>query len=173
MNPTLNTNQPPVLLVRHGLATLSLNGYGDDMLTAELLPKGKEAVENAAAFAAAQNPTQLWASPLRRCQQTAEILAAKTGLKVVTDPLLTEYSEEMEETFAHFVSRMKEVVEKIRQQSPEKMLCICTHGAVIAALSHLLTNRAFSRLDLNDYPTPAGVRIIEQDKLTQKMFQSY
>lgn len=175
--PVLSSNELPLLFAfRHGVATTRLDGYGDEVETATLLPQGLAAVENLASFLAEQKVNALWVSPIKRCQQTAEIVAAATGLAVETQPLLSEYYNE---SWQDFHSRMNELLNVIRaagqashQAGNELRLGVCTHGAVISALSHLATGREFTQWDLFDYPTPAGLRVITPESVSQRVFQA-
>ncbi len=137
---------------RHALATHRLDGYGDEIVTAEILPEGKPPVERMASFLK-EIPTDLqYVSPLKRCQQTAHIVSSITGKHFVVDGRLTEYRGEVpEESITDLRKRCQDFLREL-ESTDSRTILICTHGAVIAALYHLLVKKDFTEKDQYDYP---------------------
>ena len=79
-----------LLLVRHGETDWNrerrLQGHADPELNAE----GRRQAEELAARLAAEPPTAVYSSDLRRARATAEVVAERLGLRVRTDPRLRE-----------------------------------------------------------------------------------
>jgi probable phosphoglycerate mutase len=79
-----------IYLARHGRTTYNhegrFQGLGDVPLDETGLRQAQELAENAAG----RGLVALWSSPLRRARQTAEAVAARTGLEIRFDPRLVE-----------------------------------------------------------------------------------
>lgn len=73
-------------MVRHGQAAA---GWGDD-LDPGLSDLGRRQAEAAAAALAPIGPQPIVCSPLRRCRETAEVLARRWGVEPVVDPAVGE-----------------------------------------------------------------------------------
>jgi broad specificity phosphatase PhoE len=103
-SPVLETVLPALWLVRHGESTWNIaglaQGHNDE---AELTERGlRQAAEAAAQFG--YRPVRaIYASDLRRAQQTAAAFAAVLGLPVRQDPRLRERSLGVLEGSAHKV----------------------------------------------------------------------
>src|SRR4051812_35526338 len=83
-----------VVLVRHGASAHITPGERFELLDGRgdppLAPEGREQAEAVAERLAAEEPAALFVTPLRRTQETAAPLAARTGLEPVVVPELTE-----------------------------------------------------------------------------------
>ncbi len=77
-----------VLLVRHALPTRTESGAGSDP---ELTEAGREQARRLPSALARYPVSRLVSSPQRRAVQTAEPVAAATGLTINTDERLAEY----------------------------------------------------------------------------------
>src|SRR5258708_6220560 len=119
------------LLFRHGLSTHSLHGYGDKILTAELLPEGIPPIQRMAEFLK-EMPTDVnFVSPVLRCQQTAKIIEQGSGKVFMTDDRLSEYqARESTEEFTELRERCQDFLTEVQAMSAANIL-ICSHGAVI------------------------------------------
>ena len=155
-------------LFRHGLATLDPDGYGDKILTAELLPESIPIVRQMAKYLKDIDGGLWMRSEILRCKQTADIITEITAKKFVPDARLKEFYHE---TFPHLKNRVKGFVEYINEKNPDKVI-LCTHGAVIAAIRHLLFDGEFSESNLVDYPQCGQILEINQDKITVTDFNS-
>ncbi|MGQ9909187.1 MAG: histidine phosphatase family protein [Candidatus Flexifilum sp.] len=143
-------------IFRHGLATRSRTGYGDQILTATLLPEGIPPIERLAEHMKAYPCDIGLRSELIRCQQTADIVSRATGYPFAPDPRL---NETIDETFDSLRERVRAFIADYAA-SPHRHLWICTHGAVIAALKHLLTRGEFTPPSQNDYTQPGELLIV-------------
>ena len=79
-----------ILLVRHGQSTWNANGRWQGRADPPLSDLGRRQAEVAAETIADQGMTAVWASPLRRARQTADIVADRLGFSVQADPRLQE-----------------------------------------------------------------------------------
>ncbi len=157
---TANTSHQ-FFIFRHGLATLSTSGYGEQILSAALLPEGVPAVERLGQFLK-EMPTDFhFSSEVPRCRQTAEIVQKITGKKFQFDARLNEYHQE---PFVQFADRVEgflnDVIERgdrykahLADDVPVSIV-ICTHGAVIAGIKHFLLEGTFSQEYQLDYTQP-------------------
>ena len=83
-----------LILVRHGQIQANVDGHWHGSTDSPLNRKGKSQAKRVANYLSAQsqNTTAIYASPLQRCQKTAESIAKKLKLPVVTEHDLREYS---------------------------------------------------------------------------------
>lgn len=144
-------------IFRHGLATHSRTGYGDRILTAEVLPEGIPPIRTIGKYLATV-PYDFGArSELIRCRQTADIVTELTGRPFTVD---TRLNEQIDESFEAVRDRVRAFVDEMNA-SPHQHIWICTHGAIIAALKHLVTTGTFTRANENDYTQPGELLVIQ------------
>jgi len=138
------------------LATHSKTGYGDKILTAEILPEGIPPVKRIGAYLR-EIPYDFGAcSEFIRCRQTAAIVSEITGRGFVPDARL---NEQYQESFDAVRDRVRAFVIEM-QQSPHQHIWVCTHGIVIAALKHLILTGSFAQKDELDYILPGEILVI-------------
>jgi|GEM_PF-397336 len=183
---SLNTYTTPhrVIIFRHGLATHSTSGYGDQILTAELLPEGIPAIERMAQYLKPIKSRIHFASPVLRCRQTVEIITREAGKFFRFDSRLSEYLGEVhQEEFAAFAQRTAAALKNIlaeadqlagQSSAPQQplTLMICTHGAVVASIKHLLLTGEFTQNDLLDFTLPGELMDIQNGQCDVKSFNS-
>jgi broad specificity phosphatase PhoE len=154
-------------LTRHALATHSLTGYGDQILTAEILPEGIPPIKKMASFLATQSIGNCFVSEIIRCQQTAQIISAATHCPFITDGRLNEYYPR---NFTDFLKRVENFLNEVEQKHFDKVL-LCTHGAVVAAIKNLLAQKSVTEEVIDyEYPLPGTLWIIDKDHLIEKDF---
>lgn len=141
---------PHWYIFRHGLATHSKTGYGDQIVTAQVLPEGIPPVQRLARYMQPLPYDHGVRSEFLRCQQTAAIVTEITGRAFVTDVRL---NEAVNESFESVRERVGAFVTEMQAASYEH-LWVCTHGIVIAALKHWITEGDFKKRDENDYIMP-------------------
>lgn len=91
-----------VTAVRHGESLSNVNKQFNGVAPGvELTKRGEEQAAEAAAFLADQKVDVIYASPMRRAQQTAEVIAKATGATIVTDERLIESGFGPHEGAAH------------------------------------------------------------------------
>ncbi len=147
-------------ILRHGMAVRPEVGYGNRVLTAELLPEGIPPIQRLAQYLTYVDTDYQVCSEVLRCRQTAAIVTEATGKQFVIDPRLKEYYQE---TFDDLCDRAKSFCDEI-QRSEYRNVLICTHGAVIAALRHYLTDGYFNRRHELDYTQTGQLLVINDDK---------
>ena len=147
-------------IFRHGLATHSKNGYGDKILTAEVLPEGIPPVQRIGQYLTLMPYDYGARSEFLRCQQTAAIVTDITGRAFTPDKRL---NEQYQETFESVRDRVRLFVDEMNASS-HTHIWVCTHGIVIAALKHLITRGSFERNDENDYIQPGEVLLIRDNQ---------
>lgn len=86
-------------LFRHALATENKDGYGDEILTARILPVGIPPTERMAEYIQRLPKSVNWSSELLRCRQTTNIISKITGRTFISDARLNEYDNETFEAF--------------------------------------------------------------------------
>lgn len=144
-------------IFRHGLATLSKRGYGDKIITAEVLPEGIPPVRRIGAYLKGRPCDFAVRSEFLRCQQTADIVTEITGQPFISDPRLNEM---VHETFEQIQDRVYAFVQEMRG-STYSHIWVCTHGIIIAALKSYLLKGSFARKDELDYVLPGQLLLIE------------
>lgn len=147
-------------IFRHGMAVHPNQGYGSRVLTAELLPEGIPPIQRLAQYLVHAPSDYQACSEVLRCRQTAAIVTEATGKAFVIDPRLKEYYQE---TFEELSQRTRAFCDEI-QQSGYQDVMICTHGSVISALKHYLTDGYFDRRHEMDYTQTGQLMIINEDK---------
>jgi probable phosphoglycerate mutase len=80
-----------LVLVRHGETDWNLAGRAQGHADIPLNAKGRAQAAAVGPVLAGFEPVRLWSSDLARARQTAEAIAAATGLVIETDPRLREY----------------------------------------------------------------------------------
>ena len=140
------------LFVRHGRIA---KGTADPTLSSV----GKEEAAKTAVHLQTQPITHIFASPLRRARETADIIAAAHRLPVIIEPLLREranWGDASEQSFPDFVAmwelsnrkrdwqppvgdsarsagqRIEQFSKVQQQQHPQATILAVTHGGVIA-----------------------------------------
>jgi broad specificity phosphatase PhoE len=100
-----------VYLARHGQTAYNLERRFQGQLPVPLDPTGVAQAHDLAQRASAHEFAALWASPLLRARETAEIVAQRIGLPIHEDPRLmeTDAGDWTDRTFA-----------EIQQESPER-----------------------------------------------------
>lgn len=163
---TVNNHQT-FYLFRHGLATHSTTGYGDQALTAGLLSEGKATVHQLGTYLQ-QFPVELaLTSPVPRCLQTAAIVSEHTHWQFQVEDQATEYYPEI---FAPFRDRIAAFATQLTAL-PYQHIALCTHGGVIAGLQHILIEGSFIESQILDYPAPAGLIIVDMNAHTSKSIE--
>lgn len=99
-----------LILLRHGQTEWNLLGRAQGHADISLDEVGRSQAETAAPYVAAYGPTRLWSSDLSRARETAEYVAAATGLPVETNEAFREYSvgERTGMTLAEFAEAFPE-----------------------------------------------------------------
>lgn len=153
------------ILFRHGLATNSLQGYGNQIISAQLLPEAIPSIQRMAIFLKEIKTDSHFVSPIRRCQETVAIITSVTDKKFITDPRLTEFQGEIPgETILDLRDRSQSFLKDIKQNIDQTTL-VCSHGAVIAALKYLILTNNFVEADQYDYPATGEIWIIHDQKV--------
>jgi len=161
---TFNMVSKTFLILRHGLATHNVDGYGEKILTATVLPEGIPPIKRMGAYLKTQKTDIHIVSEFIRCQKTAKIITGITGEKFTTDKRVNEFYEE---TFTNFKQRIIQFLDDIQTQKGETIL-ICTHGAVIAGIKSILLTDSFTEDNLLDFPK-TGVLTIIQNNLVREL----
>lgn len=143
-------------LFRHALATENKGGYGDEILSAQILPVGIPPTERMAEYIQHLPKTVNWSSELLRCTQTTNIITKITGRIFVTDARLNEYYNE---SFDALRKRIRSWYDEIVASHPSAVL-VCTHGVVIAGLKHLILEGEFLKSQVLDYPKCGELLVI-------------
>lgn len=147
-------------IFRHSLATLSKEGYGNKILTATILPDYTEPIKKMAQYLKDIKESANFSSEILRCKQTTAIITEIISKEFKTDSRLNEFYNE---TFEELSLRVQDFVEVIEKTKAENIL-ICTHGAIAAALKHIITEGSFSEEDLLDYPNCGELLIVKNNK---------
>lgn len=153
-------------LFRHALATQSTTGYGDQILTANILPEGITPVKKIAEFLNNIGPSANYTSEIIRCRQTVEIVIEITQKIFIPDKRLNEYHEEQ---FDHLSKRISNFIKEVNEHNQSNIV-ICTHGSVIAGLRYFLTQGTFKETDVYNYPSCGELVIIENNIISVKDF---
>jgi len=134
-----------VWLVRHGDAYAELVSLDDSNIDPPLSAKGRAEAEKLGVRMAGSGITAIWASPIRRAQETAAIAAGAGGLEVRTDPRLREVRthwddgaeapEAAEAGYIPFVEPLDEVIARM-DGAIRDIVAAAGPGARVAAVTH-------------------------------------
>jgi probable phosphoglycerate mutase len=110
-----------VILVRHGEADNNAEGRFGGWSDLALTPLGLTQAGHAGAAVARRRPTALYASDLRRARQTAEAVAAATGLPIIDEPGLRERSVGVLDglAFTEAEARFPDLYAALRRRDPD------------------------------------------------------
>lgn len=153
-------------ILRHALATHSTTGYGDEIVSAHILPEGRKAIERMAKYFTDIPSDANITSELIRCRETAKIITDTTGKSFITDKRLNEYSAEenySNESFEQFRQRLLLFLLDLEQDETKQTILICTHGATMAGLKHILIEGRFTTDNRFDFPAPGVLLNIKSD----------
>lgn len=156
-------------LFRHGLATTSTQGYGDQIKSAGLLPEGVQQARRIGEFLKGIHSDTFYSSTYPRCTQTSDIISTITDITYQTDKRLNEYNEI---SFEDFVTNLRSFLHEISQKEAQNIL-ICTHAADIIALKKLIFNEDLNVEDILSNDPPTGVlQIIHKTSLKEMDFNT-
>ena len=133
-----------------------------------VLPKGIPALEKIGKYLKDVPTQKNFVSPFIRCIDSAKIVSRISGKKFIIDDRIREL-ENNGEKFTNFRSRVGDFITDLEKNN-YSAISICTHGAVIAALKHLLTNGKFCFFQIIDYPDPGNLTIIKNGKIEKIYF---
>jgi broad specificity phosphatase PhoE len=167
----------PLYVFRHGLARRPGQAYGDEWLTADVIPEGKPPITALGVWLAeavartAQLPPIGFVSPVKRCQQTVALVDAAfasahhTPIAWHTEQRITEYwPEAKNESFVQLHTRVEDFVERtLRSALAQAPVCICTHGGDISALTYLIQHKTYQEANLLDYTHPGELLLFHPD----------
>ena len=144
-----------------GIKRLWRNGGGPRNLP--ILQKSKYALGEMGKYLKDIPTDANFTSPYLRCRQSSEIVREFSGKKFVTDERIRELRDDIH-GFVHFKKRVKEFLKEIEDKG-YKSVAICTHGAVIAAIKHLVIDGKFFYFQGIDFPSPGKLMVIEDKKV--------
>ncbi len=150
-------------LFRHGLATHSLDGYGDKIITAAILPEAILPIQRMGTYLCDIPSDFNVSSEFLRCRQTTQIVSDITKKQFLFDSRLNEYYNE---SFDEFSTRVKSFLQEIEQKNYQDIL-VCTHGAVIAALKRLILANHLEVSQLNDFPKTGMLLCIKNKNIEE------
>ena len=153
-------------ILRHGetFATKNNTGYGWRVFSASILDEGKVVIEREGEFLADISFDICLSSPVKRCRQTAAIISKHIDTEILFDKRLSEF---WLETFEHFRKRIWSVISELDAHDQYKTVLIITHGAGIAALTHMLEKGTFLIPHMTDYPKPGIMTVIERGNVAR------
>lgn len=125
-----------ILWVRHGQSTWNvvdrLQGHE---LSPPLTDLGREQAALTAEALTQRGVVRLLSSPAVRAQETADIIAARLGLEVETEPMLLEKG--IDEDFASVLVRVRQILDR---DLPDHTVAV-SHGDTIGLAVGLLSGR--------------------------------
>lgn len=156
-------------LFRHGQTHYSKYGlpYGENNLKAEILPESFPILERMGEFLKGIPSEFNASSEFLRCRQTTEIIKRVTNKDFVFDKQLNEFYQT---TFKEFSDKLIIFLKQVNDNSVNETLVICSHGAVLAGLKHLILEGQFEEPQLLDYPQTGVIICLEDKKLRELDF---
>lgn len=133
--------------------------YEGDNFSTPILHEGKEAILKMANYLKDIPSDFNVSSPYLRCKQTVEIISQVTGKEFIFDDRIGEYYQI---EYPDFRARVVDFLEELKKKNYQSVV-ICTHGAVISVLMHLLFDKIPEQnIPFNEYKK-TGVLVIIKD----------
>lgn len=139
---------------------VSVGGGSRDL---PILPKSRYALEKIGEYLKNIPTDANFTSPYLRCRQSSEIVEEKTGKKFIVDERIRELRDDLKGALK-FEKRVKEFLDEIEKKE-YKSVAICTHGAVIAAIKHIVREGRFFYFQGIDFPSPGKLMILKDKKV--------
>ncbi len=163
-------------ILRHGetFATSTKTNYGNDFLTADIIPEGIPSIIKIGEFLRNVKSDYNISSKIKRCIETSKIVSDITGFKFSYDERLNDALFDLKtqhlitEPFENFNKRINSFYEEIQGKN-YKNIVICTHGCVIAALKSLILENKLEEIDLLKFPKPGVLTIIRDNKKIEEI----
>lgn len=155
-------------IFRHGgtFATKTNTPYGEKIITAHILPESDPPLERLANYLKSIPSDLNVSSEFIRCVETVNVVSKISGKQFIFDKRLNEYNQE---TFEQLKNRVADFLKEVNQKDYRSII-ICTHGGVISALVHLITQGRFTEDQLYEYPNPGVLLCIENNQITSLDF---
>ncbi|NLF63262.1 MAG: histidine phosphatase family protein [Chloroflexi bacterium] len=175
-------------LIRHGCRVPEVSG------DVGLSPLGRRQAEATAAHLAKLRPAALYASPLRRAQETAEAFAAVFGLPIITAPELREranWGDDPEQSWGDYITmiersnvqrswqppvgdssraagdRMARFLREMAPRYTSRNVVVISHGAIISDFLLNVTGRRMLKTINPAYAAdPYGDEIMRECSIT-------
>lgn len=132
--------------------------YGKDNLQSPILFGGKEAIIKLANYLKDIFSDFNVSSPYERCKETVEIISKITDKQFVFDKRIGEY---MNISYEKLKKRLLDFLNEINKKGYKSVL-ICTHGAVVSLLVHLICDINLEEtVPLSEYKDTGDLVVIE------------
>jgi len=158
---TVDTDESKLKIIIRGL------GRKNDTRSLQVLPKGIPALEKIGSYLTNIKTDSNFCSPYLRCVNSSDIVGKIAIKKYLPDERIREL-EINGEKFSSFYSRVKSFLDELKSKK-FSAVSICTHGAVIAAIKHMMTGN-FYFFQVLDYPPPGNLLIIKDGTVSQINF---
>lgn len=132
--------------------------YEKDNFNTPILYEGKDATFNLANYLKNISSDFNVSSPYERCKETVEIISKITNKQFIFDKRVGEY---VNISYEELKKRLLDFLHEINKKS-YKSVIICTHGAVMSLLIHLICDRnPGETVPLSEYKDTGDLVIIE------------
>lgn len=144
-------------LIRH------LTPDGGGPMDLPILPKSKYALEKIGKYLKGIPTEANFTSPYLRCKDSSKIVSEMSGKVFKEEERIRELTRNIK-GFVGFKGRVKDFLKEVEDKN-YSAVTICTHGAVIAAIKHLVTTGKFYYFQGIDFPAPGNLMIIKGKKV--------
>jgi broad specificity phosphatase PhoE len=161
-------------IFRHGDTTetdkwwLKFIGRNYNSHNIKILPKARVALERIGSFLKGVKTDADFTSPYIRCIESSDIVGRISNKKYTVDKRIQELEREYRDLVG-FNKRVTSFFNEIVGKN-YSAISICTHGAVMGALKHLVIEGRFHRFQIWDYPAPGNLIIIKDGKVEKINF---
>lgn len=129
----------------------------------DILPKATPALKRIGGYLKDVPTDADFCSPYIRCVKSAKIVTEISKKKYQIDERIREI-EKNGEGFINFRARVSSFLDEIQKKN-YSAVSICTHGAVISAIQHLVTTNRFIVIQKYFFPQPGYLTIIKNRKI--------
>ncbi len=128
-----------------------------------ILPKSKYALEKIGEYLKDIKTDANFTSPYLRCRESSEIVGKISKKEFIVDERIRELRDDIH-GFVHFKKRVREFLKEIEEKGYSSV-AICTHGAIIVAIKHIVRDGYFFYFQGIDFPSPGKLMILKGKKV--------
>ncbi len=158
-------------IFRHGetFASKTFTPYEGDNFNTPILYEGKDTTIKLANYLKDVPSDLNVSSPYERCRETVKIITEITGKEFIFDDRVGEY---FQIEYEKYKGRIVNFLEEVKQKSYQDIV-ICTHGATMSMLVHLLCDDSpEEKIPVSEFKQTGVLVIIENKTIKEVDFNS-
>ncbi len=138
--------------------------YDKDNFQTPLLYEGKEVVERLANFLKDIPSDYNVSSPFERCRETVKIISEISGKEFLFDERVGEFYKE---NYQEYREKIEDFLKEVEEKGYQSVI-ICTHGATMSQLIHLICDESPEKeIPVSEYDSTGVLVVIEDRKIRE------